>query len=117
LTPDDYVRLAMRSLKPDDNFHYQLNHALHGLASEVGEIADTIKKHIIYKQRFDIENMHEELGDLLWYIALMCFNNGFSLEEVMCCNIEKLKKRYPEKFTEEAAAARADKVVGDLNEE
>lgn len=109
--PDDYVVQAMRSLKDDQSFQYQLNHSLHGLVSEVGEIADIIKRHIIYEQRFDRENMKEELGDLMWYIALMCRLNGFSLAEIMHENIVKLRKRYPEKFTPEAAVARADKHV------
>lgn len=109
MRPDEYVQQAMRSLKHGQSFQYQLNHSLHGLASEVGEIADTIKKHIIYEQPFDRANMEEELGDLLWYIALMCNINGFSLEEIMQKNIAKLMKRYPNKFTPEAAAARADK--------
>lgn len=109
MTPDQYVRDAMRSLKEVPNFHYNLNHSLHGLSSEVGEIADIIKKHIIYEQPFNRSHMEEELGDLMWYIALMCYANGFSLEAIMQQNIAKLMKRYPEKFTPEAAAARADK--------
>lgn len=109
MRPDEYVQLAMRSLKEVSNFHYNLNHSLHGLSSEVGEIADIIKKHIIYEQPFNRSHMEEELGDLMWYVALMCYANGFSLEAIMQQNIAKLMKRYPEKFTPEAAAARADK--------
>lgn len=111
MTPDQYVVDAMRSLKDVPNFHYNLNHSLHGLVSETGEIAHTIKKHIIYEQPFDRDNMEEELGDLLWYVALMCHTNGFSLEKIMRQNINKLKKRYPEKFTPQDAIARADKLA------
>lgn len=109
MTPDQYVVDAMRSCRPGPDFGYDLNHSLHGLASETGEIADTIKKHLVYDQPFNRENMHEELGDLMWYVALMCKACNFSLESIMIANVEKLKKRYPEKFTAEAAAARADK--------
>lgn len=99
----------MRSLKKHPELHYNLNHALHGLCSETGEIADTIKKHIIYEQPLDVANLEEEIGDLMWYVALLCYVNKLSLETAMAHNIEKLRKRYPAKFTPEAAAARADK--------
>lgn len=109
MNPDEYVEQAMRTLRSDPDHHFQLNHALHGLASEVGEIADAIKKHIVYGQPLDVDNLEEEVGDLLWYIALLCYSNAFSLETVMIRNIVKLAKRYPDKFTPEAAVARADK--------
>jgi NTP pyrophosphatase (non-canonical NTP hydrolase) len=107
--PDDYIIEAMRTLRDHSSLHFQLNHALQGLISETGEIADTIKKHVIYDQTLDVGNIEEEIGDLMWYIALLCYVNGISLEVAMTRNIDKLRKRYPEKFTPEAAAARADK--------
>ena len=85
-------------------------HAQIGIASEAGEIADALKKHFIYGQDLDCDNIHEECGDLLWYIALMLEATGSDMETVMLDNIEKLKIRYPEKFTEEHAAKRLDKV-------
>lgn len=109
MTPDQYVISAMRSLRENPSHHFQLNHALHGLASEVGEIADTIKKHVIYEQPLDRSNLQEEIGDLCWYIALLCYCNNISLEVALEENIQKLAKRYPEKFTPELAAARLDK--------
>lgn len=99
----------MRTLRPGPDLAFYLNHALHGLASEVGEIADTIKKHLIYGQQLNVENLKEEVGDLCWYIALLCYANNISLEEAMVENVAKLKRRYPEKFSEELAAKRLDK--------
>lgn len=109
MTPDKYVIDAMRSLREHPDHKFNLNHALHGLASETGEIADTIKKHIIYEQPLDVGNLEEEIGDLLWYVALLCYANKLSLENAMKRNIHKLMVRYPDKFTPEAAAARVDK--------
>lgn len=91
--------------------HVDLLHALMGLTSEVGELADPIKKAMMYGKPLDVENIKEEAGDLLWYIAgPLCAALGCTLEELAAANADKLKKRYPEKYTDQAAIARADKV-------
>ena len=51
----------------------------------------------------------EEVGDLLWYVALAAEHLGVSLNQIAKKNIEKLQLRFPEKFSGEAALARADK--------
>lgn len=86
-----------------------LLHALLGLQSESGEIADCIKKHVYYQQELDITNLKEELGDVMWYIALLVNTLDLDFHEILKQNIEKLEKRYPKKFTLEAAKERADK--------
>jgi len=47
-----------------------LLHCAAGLRTESGELIDVIKKHIFYGQSLDIVNMKEELGDIMWYIAI-----------------------------------------------
>lgn len=93
----------------------RLLHGVLGIVSEVGEFADEVKKHIYYGANLDSVNLVEESGDLSWYLFLMLDEvasiSGISLEQILQCNIEKLKLRYPEKFTEEHAATRLDKCV------
>jgi len=84
----------------------RLLHYVLGLCTEVGELQDTIKKFVAYGKAIDRTNIKEELGDILWYHARMCDLFGFSYEEVMETNINKLKKRYGDKFTEHAALNR-----------
>jgi len=88
-----------------------LLHAHLGMSSEVGEIGDCLKKHFIYGQPLDSDNLVEECGDLMWYICLMLSTAACvsTLEECMQKNIDKLKLRYPEKFTEQDALERKDK--------
>ena len=89
----------------------RLLHAVLGLASEAGEIADQLKKHFFYGKPLDVVNLAEELGDLFWYQALMANElatthpeiNFDSIEET---NIAKLKKRYGDKFSEHRAVTR-----------
>lgn len=66
-----YPALAMRTLKPRD-FFGDLEHAALGIVSEVGEINDQVKRHIIYGKPLDKVNIAEEIGDVLWYVALLC---------------------------------------------
>lgn len=105
-----YQKLALRT-SPDHLGHKALSHAAFGLATEIGEFIDPLKKHIYYKAKLDTENMKEELGDILWYAALAAEHLGTTLEEVAKSNIEKLQKRYPEKFTEKDAKERKDKEI------
>ena len=85
----------------------RLLHAVLGLASEVGEFADQLKKHLFYGKPLDKVNLSEESGDLLWYLALAANVEGMcSLDENMERNIAKLKARYGDKFTEHLAANR-----------
>ena len=69
-----------------------------GLSGEVGEFNDMIKKWIFHEKDLDKEHLKKELGDIMWYIAMMCHTFGWDLDEIMELNINKLKARYPEGF-------------------
>lgn len=63
-----------------------------GLAGETGEYVEKVKKSI--RDGFDDRGaMVMELGDILWYLAVSAGHLGFSLEEVMEMNYEKLEAR------------------------
>ncbi len=81
-------------------------HAAMGVSTEAGELLDAVKKHLFYGKPLDEVNLKEEVGDLFWYVAILCDTLGLSFEEAMERNIEKLKARYGEKFTEAAAITR-----------
>ena len=51
-------------------------------------------------------NLFEEVGDIFWYLAIMADEIGFSFEDVMEKNLEKLKARYGDKFTKDKAINR-----------
>lgn len=81
-------------------------HAVIGLTTETGELADNLKKHIFYGKEIDYRNMKEEIGDLFWYLAVICERLDISFEKIQEMNIEKLRKRYGESFTKEKALSR-----------
>lgn len=82
------------------------SHACAGLTTETGELTDVFKRHIYYDAPLDMTNIKEEIGDVFWYLAILCDWAGVSFEECQAANIAKLKKRYPEKFDSEQAVNR-----------
>lgn len=69
-----------------------------GLAGEAGEVVDDIKKRIFHGREVPMEHTAEELGDVLWYVANIATQCGFSLDDIIQQNVDKLTSRYPEKY-------------------
>jgi len=120
MTPKEYVENATRTESSDfPQIRKQLDrertlrilHAGMGTVTEAGELMDALKKHIFYSKHLDEVNVKEEIGDLFWYIAVLCDSLDVSFEEIWETNIAKLKARYGEKFNKKGALER------DLEEE
>lgn len=108
----EYQAAALRTAKSFNHLPTDLTHAALGIATEGGEFTTIVKRGAIYDRPFsaeDIDHMAEELGDLLWYVALACEHIGVTLSRVAARNIEKLALRYPQSYSDHAAEARADK--------
>jgi hypothetical protein len=69
-------------------------------------LAQLLERWVYYGQSLPIPDVEEEVGDCLWYLALLCNAVGIPMERAMEGNLAKLKARFPHKFTEEAAANR-----------
>lgn len=76
---------------------YRIIYPTLGLTGEAGEVADKVKKIIRDKggvlSEQDATEIAKELGDVLWYIAVLSNKLGFSLQEVAQMNYDKLKSR------------------------
>ncbi len=68
-----------------------LYYAALGLSGESGEVANKVKK-IIRDESNELPTA-EELGDVLWYVAVLASEIGVSLESVAGANIQKLRSR------------------------
>lgn len=68
------------------------NYALFNLSGEVGELHSLIAKSI-RDNKLDMELVKKELGDILWCLAAVVGDCGFTLEEVAEANLTKLAKR------------------------
>ena len=102
----EYQKLAIRTCSDLGSDVANTTHMILGMITEVGEFADPYKKHWAYGKELDEVNVKEELGDLMWYIASLCEMKGWDLNKICETNINKLKSRYPEKFTSEKAINR-----------
>lgn len=79
-----------------------------GVAGEAGEIADIVKKELGHGHPRDAEKMAKEIGDVLWYLAALADEYGYSLAAIATMNIAKLKARYPQGFTVEGSINRVE---------
>jgi NTP pyrophosphatase (non-canonical NTP hydrolase) len=66
-----------------------------GLMAETGEVAGVFQKMLRGDYSADVAatRLHKELGDVLWYISQIAFDNGWKLSEVAEANLEKLESR------------------------
>lgn len=78
-----------------------------GLAGEAGETIDMIKKVEGHGHPLDREKLANELGDVLWYIAALCSYYRLDMDRVATGNIAKIRKRYPDGFSQDASINRA----------
>src|SRR5258708_231401 len=70
-----------------------------GLAGEVGTLLSAYKKFLrdgTAHKRFD-EQVAEDLGDLLWYVANVASKFDLELEAVAQANLEKTRGRWPQR--------------------
>jgi NTP pyrophosphatase (non-canonical NTP hydrolase) len=69
-----------------------------GLAGEVGELVDYMKKVCYHGKPFDKDRGIDEAGDVLWYLQAFCNRMGVSIQDLMAHNEVKLTARYPKGF-------------------
>jgi NTP pyrophosphatase (non-canonical NTP hydrolase) len=92
---NDYQKAARRTAIYAEE-HRVIYPAL-GLASEAGEVAGKIKK-VLRDQGGDfakapLEAIRDELGDVLWYVAVLAADLGLALDEIAAENLAKLSSR------------------------
>lgn len=104
-----YTTEALKTRNPKLDWFENVQHSLLMLSSEVGEIAGTYQKFMF--QGHDCPEPAQtakELGDVLWALNNLADLVGYSLEEIAQMNINKLRRRYGEEFSEEASIERVD---------
>lgn len=103
---NEYVEKAMITKNTELTKEETLGNAAMGLSGETGEVVDIIKKHLYQGHKLNVEHIREEVGDILWYIALLADTVDLDVEEIMEENIEKLEKRYGGKFDKDRSINR-----------
>lgn len=109
--------------------NYQTLHAILGIGSEAGELLEDVVALVSLPDPSDcdeedlpkleqekdtiVSNMRRELGDIDWFQELFAaaFHGSkrrFTIDDCRAGNIGRLRIRFPDKFTADAAIARAD---------
>ena len=90
MTADFYEeRASITAIYPKEK---ALEYLALGLTSEAGEVAGKVKK-LIRDGKGDKKAIASEIGDVLWYCAILADDLGYSLQQVAEMNIYKLKNR------------------------
>ena len=95
MTFNEYQKWALKTAIYPENL--RIMYPALGLAGEVGEVAEKVKK--IYRDKDGLIGtetrvaLQQEIGDVLWYTAVLAADLDLYLEDVAKSNIEKLKSR------------------------
>ena len=93
----EYQRVALqtseygRQEEPDS-----AGRPLLGLASKSGAVLDVYKKYILDRIHLSVATdlLQEELGDLLWYIAVAASTFNLDLDDIANDNLRRVRNRY-----------------------
>lgn len=99
---DDLKDAIQNGPQPEPSLYTpRVFHSIIGIATEAVELLEAMND-----ESFDVVNFLEELGDLNWYEAIGIDAVEGDFESVLNTNIAKLRKRYPEKFSNDSAVNR-----------
>ena len=97
MTFDEYQKQALKTAHNNPDSLMDKTIWAMGVAGEAGEVVEKWKKIVAYKDGEvsieDREELKKELGDVVWYIAVLAHSLGLTFEEVMQLNVKKLADR------------------------
>ncbi|WP_277928584.1 nucleoside triphosphate pyrophosphohydrolase family protein [Bacillus cereus group sp. BfR-BA-01380] len=116
---NEYQESTLRTWNTKNDFDRRISNAALGITGEAGEVADIVKKAIYHGHGFDpahcpgeeygnTHNLALELGDIMYYVSIMAYEMGYTLQDIAEMNIAKLAKRYPNGFSKKASIERVD---------
>lgn len=94
-SPDTIQQRALSTwYAPDHELYNNLLPSVMGLAGEAGELLDLVKK-INFKPGFrhSVVDLYDELGDVLYYVAILAHQLNITLDELSRLNYAKLTER------------------------
>lgn len=87
------------------NLDTRIFHGVIGLFTESTELMEAMQT-ALDEGKWDIVNLKEEIADSEWYKAILVDALGCEIEDLQRTVIEKLRLRYPDKYTDSAAINR-----------
>jgi NTP pyrophosphatase (non-canonical NTP hydrolase) len=100
MTFDDYQKQAIKTNIYDpeviDDLMLKTISAM-GVAGEAREVLDKWKKLVVYHNgkvtTEDKDELAKEMGDVLWYLAVLADQLGISFDDVAATNLQKTQSR------------------------
>ena len=93
---NEYQKQAKKTFLMDEKSDLGLYYLTMGLTGEAGEVANKVKK--VLRNDYTLEEAREkirdELGDVLWYVAVLSSAIGYSLGTVAQHNLVKLEYQH-----------------------
>lgn len=94
---NEYQKRALTTASTTGDEFKDIMHWALGVNGEAGEIAEKLKK-IIRDKKGDISESDKaalggEIGDVLWYLAVLAHHLGLSFEDIAAANLDKLQSR------------------------
>jgi NTP pyrophosphatase (non-canonical NTP hydrolase) len=85
---DTYGKLANET-----DLVHPINYYFLGLVEEAGEVAGLRKRFLRDEGNIEPEKLAKELGDVLWYVAMIGKQYGLNMDSIAVENIRKLTDR------------------------
>ena len=90
---NEYQKIARSTaVYPEE---YKVVYPALGLCGEAGEVAEKVKKTVRGDSSLnEVQgNIAMELGDVLWYVAVLADDLGITLDQIANWNVDKLQSR------------------------
>lgn len=104
----EFQKSVERTMNTTEDYRDEITDYALGLIGEAGEVSEHIKKFRFHEHHLNVEEIGEELGDVLWYLTAIAKRVGYSLNEIMQINADKLSKRYPSGFNKNDSQNRVE---------
>lgn len=94
---NDFQRKANRTDQRPGRDEGALLFPVIGLSSEIGSLVRHVKKRLRDQDAYELfsDEMADELGDVLWYVANLSEKLGFELDDIAERNLRKIRGRWP----------------------
>jgi NTP pyrophosphatase (non-canonical NTP hydrolase) len=99
---DEFQQGALRTTNPTLSDRDRLLDAAAGLSEEAAEVLGLVRKRVFQQRTVDEARLTEELGDVLWCLAVAAHELGIPLSRVAAANQAKLAHRHPDGFRADA---------------
>jgi NTP pyrophosphatase (non-canonical NTP hydrolase) len=91
---------------PASPLNTRIFHGIFGIFTEATELMEAFQAASIGGEELDFVNIQEEIGDISWYEAILLDEMKASFNDINQRVLNKLKARYPDKFSSENAITR-----------